>query len=154
MCSLVESETAGTLRLSSFSAKSHPWPSALSPVNCSSDSASPHTCCGLPCWESLDCKNPTHHQLHQDTMSTPTSEGLLAHGVDPEPHPILPHPRGPQKSLCSTIHLLPSFLAPLCGSVAKICLSDSLRSHGWQHTRLPCPLLSPGVCSNSCPLSQ
>ena len=23
-----------------------------------------------------------------------------------------------------------------------------------QHTRLPCPLLSPGVCSNSCPLSQ
>ena len=24
---------------------------------------------------------------------------------------------------------------------------------GLQHTRLPCPLLSPGVCSNSCPLS-
>ena len=23
-----------------------------------------------------------------------------------------------------------------------------------QHTRLPCPLLSPGVCSDSCPLSQ
>ena len=26
--------------------------------------------------------------------------------------------------------------------------------HELQHTRLPCPLLSPGVCSNSCPLSQ
>ena len=26
--------------------------------------------------------------------------------------------------------------------------------HGLQHTRLPCPLLSPRVCSNSCPLSQ
>ena len=25
--------------------------------------------------------------------------------------------------------------------------------HGLQHTRLPCPSLSPGACSNSCPLS-
>ena len=32
-------------------------------------------------------------------------------------------------------------------------MSDSLRSHGLQHTRLPCPSLSPGVCSHSCPLS-
>ena len=30
---------------------------------------------------------------------------------------------------------------------------DSLRPHGLQHTRLPCPPLSPGVCSNSCLLS-
>ena len=33
-------------------------------------------------------------------------------------------------------------------------MSDSVRPHGLQHTRLPCPSLSPGVCSNSCPLSQ
>ena len=33
-------------------------------------------------------------------------------------------------------------------------MSDSLRSHGLQHTRLPCPSLSPGVCSNLCPLSH
>ena len=32
--------------------------------------------------------------------------------------------------------------------------SDSLQSHGLQHTRLPCPSLSPWVCSNSCPLNQ
>ena len=32
-------------------------------------------------------------------------------------------------------------------------LSDSLWPHGLQHTRLPCPSLSPGACSNSCPLS-
>ena len=32
-------------------------------------------------------------------------------------------------------------------------LSDSLWCHGQQHTRLPCSSLSPGVCSNSCPLS-
>ena len=30
----------------------------------------------------------------------------------------------------------------------------SLQPHGLQHARLPCPTLSPEVCSNSCPLSQ
>ena len=33
-------------------------------------------------------------------------------------------------------------------------VSNSLRPHGLQHSRLPCPSLSHGVCSNSCPLSQ
>ena len=33
-------------------------------------------------------------------------------------------------------------------------MSDSLQSHGLQHSRLSCPLLSSGVCSNSCSLSQ
>ena len=33
-------------------------------------------------------------------------------------------------------------------------MSDSLRPHGLKHTSLPCSSLSPGVCSNSCPLSQ
>ena len=33
-------------------------------------------------------------------------------------------------------------------------VSDSLRPHGPQHTRPPCPLLSPRVCPNSCPLNQ
>jgi len=32
--------------------------------------------------------------------------------------------------------------------------SDSLWPCGLQHTRLPCPSPSSGVCSNSCPLSQ
>ena len=32
--------------------------------------------------------------------------------------------------------------------------SDSLQPHGLQHSRLPCPSLSPEVSSNSCPLSQ
>ena len=31
-------------------------------------------------------------------------------------------------------------------------MSDSLRPHGLQHARLPCPSLSPRVCSHSCPL--
>ena len=32
-------------------------------------------------------------------------------------------------------------------------VSKSLRPYGLQHARLPCPSLSPGVCSNSCPLN-
>ena len=32
-------------------------------------------------------------------------------------------------------------------------VSDSLWPHGLQHTRLPYPSLSPGICSNSCPSS-
>ena len=32
-------------------------------------------------------------------------------------------------------------------------MSHSLRPHGLQHERLPCPSLSPGVCSNSCLLN-
>ena len=42
------------------------------------------------------------------------------------------------------------YVSPLVGSV----VSDSLRPRGVQHARLPCPSPSPGICSNSCPLSQ
>ena len=43
-----------------------------------------------------------------------------------------------------------SFFFFFCHSV----VSDSLWPHELQHARLPCPLLSPGVCSNSCLLSR
>ena len=33
-------------------------------------------------------------------------------------------------------------------------MSDSLRTHGLQHTRPPCPSPTPRVYSNSCPLSR
>ena len=33
-------------------------------------------------------------------------------------------------------------------------MSNSLRPHGLQHARLPCPSLYPRACSNSCPLSR
>ena len=32
-------------------------------------------------------------------------------------------------------------------------MSDSLRPHGLQHARIPCPSATPGAYSNSCPLS-
>ena len=37
-------------------------------------------------------------------------------------------------------------------SVAQSCLT--LRPHGLQHARLPCPSTTPGACSNSCPSSR
>ena len=40
-----------------------------------------------------------------------------------------------------------------CVQFSCSVMSDSLRPHGLQHTRLPCPSLSPGVCSDSWPLS-
>ena len=33
-------------------------------------------------------------------------------------------------------------------------MSNSLQSQGLQHTRPPCPSPTPGVCSNSCPLTR
>ena len=41
------------------------------------------------------------------------------------------------------------------GSVqfSRSVMSDSLRPHGLQHARLPCPSPTPGMCSNSCPSS-
>ena len=56
-----------------------------------------------------------------------------------------------------------SFNVPCISSICGVSLLlffshsvmfDSLRSHGLQHARLPCPSLSLGVCSNSCPLSR
>ena len=44
----------------------------------------------------------------------------------------------------------------LVSSVQCSCsvMSDSLWLHGLQHTRPPCPSKTPGVYSNSCPLSR
>ena len=39
-------------------------------------------------------------------------------------------------------------------SVQSLSLSDSLRPHGLQHARPPCPSPAPGFFLNSCPLSQ
>ena len=41
-----------------------------------------------------------------------------------------------------------------CVQFSRSVVSDSLPPHGLQHARLPCPSLSPWVCSNSCPSSR
>ena len=47
------------------------------------------------------------------------------------------------------------YLLPCPSSVqfSLSVMSSSLRTHGLQHTRPPCPSTTPGVYSNSCPLS-
>ena len=56
----------------------------------------------------------------------------------------------PAESLGKTsVWRVPANLELFCCSV----VSDSLRPHELQHARLPCPSPSPGVCSESCPLS-
>ena len=37
---------------------------------------------------------------------------------------------------------------------SRSVVSNSLQPHGLQHARFPCPSPTPGVYSNSCPLSQ
>ena len=47
--------------------------------------------------------------------------------------------------------------AASCSPLPNVVQSLSrltLQCHGLRHTRLPCPSLSPRVCSNSCPLSR
>ena len=41
-----------------------------------------------------------------------------------------------------------------CYQFSLSVLSDTLWSHGLQHSRLPCPSPTPWVCSNLCPSSQ
>ena len=49
-----------------------------------------------------------------------------------------------------------AFLSLPISSVQFSCsvVSDSLRHHGLQDARPPCPSSTPGACSNSCPSSQ
>ena len=59
----------------------------------------------------------------------------------------------------SSNFFLPSFTPQLISAQITLLfshsvVSHSLRPHGLQHNRLPCPSPSPGACSNSCPLSQ
>ena len=40
------------------------------------------------------------------------------------------------------------------GQFSHSVVSNSLRTHGPQQARIPCPLLTPRACTKSCPLSQ
>ena len=56
-------------------------------------------------------------------------------------------------SVFQSLKLLPC----ICFKVSQCScsvVSDSLRPHGLQHARPPCPSPTPGVYSNSCPLSR
>ena len=91
----------------------------------------------------------------------PAGWGLWPLLWPPSPFPAFhsaPHATGPRADLFSSCFLCFVTLQYTCNStdvsccsVTKLCLT--LGPHGLQHARLPCPSLSPRVCSNSCPLS-
>ena len=56
---------------------------------------------------------------------------------------------------CNTVEDVPRIsLIWTISSVYHSVMSHSLQPHGLQHTRPPCPSPTPGVYSNSCPLSR
>ena len=64
------------------------------------------------------------------------------------------------KNYWSTVGLLLCCIVLVSGNMNWLLLfscsvpSNSLQTHGLQHTRLPCPSPSPRACSNSCPSSR
>ena len=62
--------------------------------------------------------------------------------------------RPPTDSSCLPLSVWEHFLSPWLLLFSCSVVSDSLRPQWLQHAGLPCPLSSPGVCSNSCPLSR
>ena len=65
-----------------------------------------------------------------------------------------PHPMQQSTTFCHSTHL------HSCQSISRSVqfswsvVSDALQPHGQQHARPPCPSPTPGVYSNSCPLSR
>ena len=55
---------------------------------------------------------------------------------------------------CSPEIITALFVHWLSVQFSHSVMSDSLRPHGLQHARPPCPSPTPGACSNSCPLSR
>ena len=54
----------------------------------------------------------------------------------------------------SSLHVLVQLSLHMLLLFSHQVIFSSLPPRGLQHTRLPCPSPSPGVCSNSCPLSR
>ena len=111
------------------------------------------SCCGFSC----------------SALSTKPSKSLDLIGESSWAHPSLAEgggiPRSAHSALCPSPFSPPSPHAPslLTLLIAETTIqllfshsvaSESLQPHGLQHARLSCPFPSPGVCSNSCPLSD
>ena len=114
--------------------------------------------------DSMDCSTlsfSVHHQLleltqtHVHQVKMPSNHLILC-------HPLLPPPIFPSIRVFSSesvLHIRWSKYWSLSFSISSVwfslsVLSDSFRPHELQHARPPCPSPTPGVHSNSRPLSQ
>ena len=91
-------------------------------------------------WTTLSVQSHRLHLLHGNFSLCLTQAHLAVLSVSAT------SPRMPSLSWPSP----PSPWVQLSRSV----MSDSLRPHGLQHARLPCPSPTPGACSDSCPSSN
>ena len=80
------------------------------------------------------------------TLSSPTRDGTRIPHIGRR---VLNHQIVREVPSCSLILNSEDLLLFSCSVV-----SDSLQPHRLQNAQLPCPLPSPRVCSNSCPLAQ
>ena len=110
-------------------------------------------CCSV----AKSCPTLWPHELHQAPVSSTISWNLLKlmsiESVMLSNHLSMLPPSLP--SVFPSVRIFSSESA-LCSAVQFSCsvLSNSLRPHGLQHARLPCPSPTPGAYSNSCPLHQ
>ena len=111
-----------------------------------------------------------HARLPCLTISRSLLKFMSIESVTPSNHPILCCPLLLLLSIFPSIRVFSNRMAlgirwakywsftfsPSSESVqfSPSVVSDSLRPHGLQHTRLPCPSPTPRVYSNSCPLSR
>ena len=134
--------------------------------------------CMLTCFSRVWLFATLWTAAHQAPLSMGFSRQEYWSGLPCPPPGDLPDPGIKPLSL-SLLHWLASSLslAPLCSRAcapqqvnpatttitcywessvqfSHSVVSDSLPSHGLQHTRLPCPSPTPGACSDSCPLSR
>ena len=109
-------------------------------------------------------------QVQSQGQENPLEKGIMTHSIiltwripwTKEPGGL--HSMDSQRVrydwVTNTLSLIQNYKVCVCvfifGFVAMHCsiMSDSLQPNGLQHTRIPCPSPSPGVCSNSCRLSQ
>ena len=118
------------------------------------------SCCAvLNCFSRVRLFATLYAIAHQALLSMGFSRQEYWSGFLWPPPGALPDPGIEPASLVSPA-LVEGFFTTSITWEAKInfqfshsAMSDSLQPHGPQHARLPCPLPTPGACSNSCPSS-
>ena len=92
--------------------------------------------------DSLQPRGLQHTRLPCPPLSPRVCKFMSIEIVMPSNHLIFCHP----------LLLLPSIFASIRVYSSESC--SSLQPRGLQHTRLPCPPLSPRICPSSCPWNQ
>ena len=92
---------------------------------------------------------PVHHQLPELAQ---THVHQVCDAIQPS-HPLL-SPSSPYFNLLTTLLLSSRWQSVSSVQFSHCVVTNSLWPHGLQHNRPPCPSPTPGVYSNSCPLSR